>query len=402
MKRNTWLIAIAAVAAFFLILNPFQRFRNRNPTVRLPVVPQEDLAAALQFAEADWKSPGEYLAGLFETHDVVFLGEFSKIKEQVGLVSSVLPALYAEGVRTLAIEYALSDDQSRIDALLSSPSWDEEEARRITFDWVVTWGFQEYIDIYKAAWQLDRSLAPGASPLRIVALNVRQNWELIKTDGDLQNKETLHKVLANGIPDEHMADVLLREVVQKGEKALVYTVLQRAFTRYRSKDYEKNMTANGFTEVRRVGNIISDRIGERAFTVALHSPWPDASQTGGLAYPVDGEIDTMLSMLPDGKQSGGWDTVGTALGALAIRSGSYLSGYKSLTLADLCDGYIALGPITSYHAATPIKDFVPADQADYAVRNYPAPKPQGLDAAMVQQAITGEASAIEDALRRFQ
>jgi hypothetical protein len=374
MKRNTVVVVIVAVAAVFLLFNPIQRLRNRNPTVSAPPVARDTLAGLLAFAEADWQSPGAYIAGLFDHHDVVFLGEFYKIREQVQLVSTLIPELYAKGVRNLAIEYALSDSQPDIDALLAAPTWDEVKARRITFDWVVTWGYQEYIDIYHAAWRLDRSLPPGAPPFRIVALNVRQNWKLVQTDADLRNTATLHQILAAGIPDSHMADVLMREVVDRGGKALVFTSLQHAFTRYHSTDYEQNMRDRGFGEVRRMGTIVADRVGARACTVALDSPWPDPAQQTGLAYPVDGAINGMVTALPAGEQSGGWDTAGTPLGALPVRSSAY---------------------------ASPITDFVPPDAGNYAVENFPGPKPARLDSKAVQQAIVEEVAAIEQMLSRF-
>ncbi len=401
MKRNTLVIVIVAVAAFFLLFNPIQKLRDRNPTVSAPYVGKDAVTSLVSFAQASWKSPEDYVTGLFDRREVVFLGEFYKIRQQVQLVSALIPKLYAKGVRNLGIEYALSESQPDIDALLSAPSWDEAKARRITFTWVVTWGYQEYIDIYHAAWTLNHGLAAGAPRFRIIALNVRQDWTLVKTDADLQNSDTVHKVLANGIPDQHMAEVLKKEVLDKGEKALVFTSLQHAFTRYHSKDYEKNMKDKGFAEVRRFGNIIAERIGSRAVTVAFDSPWPDPSAKTGLAYPAEGAINAMVTALPAGRQSGGWDTAGTPLGDLPIRSSSYLSGYQSLTLAQFCDGYIALGPITSFQVTTPIPDFVPADAADYAVANYPGPKPSGLDAKMVQQSIDEEAPAIDKTLRQF-
>ena len=46
----------------------------------------------------------------------------------------------------------------------------------------MTWGYQEYIDLYKAAWQLNHGLPAGAPPFRVVGLNVRQYWESLKTE----------------------------------------------------------------------------------------------------------------------------------------------------------------------------------------------------------------------------
>jgi hypothetical protein len=401
MKRSTILYILMGVAFLFIIFSPVRSCQNRSGAIGMQPQDKQELARLAAWASSAWRSPTEQVIRSFDAHEVVFLGEFYKIREHAVLVRDLLPALHAAGVRNLGIEYALSDSQADIDALLAAPSWDEAKARRITFTWVVTWGFQEYIDVYRAAWQLNRGLAQGERPFRIVGLGVRQNWEDLKTERDLQDKETLHRILAFGVPDEHIADVIQREFIDRGEKALVYCSLQHAFTRYRSTEYEDNMRDAGFAETRRAGTILYDRVGSRVATIALHAPWPDSSAPTGVSWPLGGTIDAMLYALPADKQAAGWDTAGTPIGALPITSGGYATGRKDLTLAGLCDGYVATGPLTTLHAATPIADFVPADAEDYAVKNFPGPKPARLNAAVIDDAIVQEAQALEQALRRF-
>jgi hypothetical protein len=401
MKRNTLLLVVIAIAAFFMILNPIKACQDRNPTITRRGMRKDELAALVAYASSAWRSPAEAVVRSFDAHEVVFLGEYNLIREHAALVKDLIPTLHDAGVRSLGVEYALSESQPDIDALLAAPAWDEAKARRIAFDWKVIWGFQEYIDIYRAAWQLNRSLPAGSQPFRIVGLDVRKNWELIKTPQDAKNAEVLHRVLAAGVPDEHMAEVIQREFLDKGEKALVYCSLQHAFTRYRSAEYGKTMKEKGFSETRWAGNILYDRVGTRVATLALHAPWPDNTAQTRLAYPVGGAIDTLLLTLPADRQAAGWDTAGTPIGGLAIDSGEFATGHPNLTLAGLCDGYIATGPLTSLHAATAIPDFVPADESEYAARNFPGPKPEKLDAAMINTDIGELAQALEQALRRF-
>jgi hypothetical protein len=401
MKRNTVLVIAIAIAAFFMVFNPVSSCQTRTGITRLPPQDRDTVKALVAYGASALRSPAEQVLRSFAAHDVVFLGERNWIREHALLVKDLLPALHAAGVRNLGIEFALSDSQPAIDALLAAPAWDEAAARRIAFAWKVIWGFQEYLDVYRAAWQLNRSLPAGAQPVRIVALGVHQDWELIHTVQDAENADVLHRLLADGIPDEHMAQLIQREFLDRGEKALVYCSLEHAFTRYRSTAYEKNMRENGFAETRRAGNILYDRAGSRVATLALHAPWPDRSAQTGLAWPAGGAIDALLAALPPARQAAGWDTAGTPIGALAISSGEYAVGHEKLTLADLCDGYVATGPLTSLHAATAIADFVPADRSEYAARNFPGPKPAKLDAAMINAYIADEARALEQALRRF-
>ena len=131
---------------------------------------------------------------------MVFLGEYNWIREHAALVKDLLPVLYGAGVRSLGFEFALSASQADIDALLDAPVWDAEKARRITFAWNVIWGFQEYLDVYHAAWQLNRTLPPGAQPFRIVGLGVRQRWELIHSERDAENADVLSRCSPTASP----------------------------------------------------------------------------------------------------------------------------------------------------------------------------------------------------------
>jgi hypothetical protein len=305
MKRNTLLIVLIVVAGFVLVLNPLQLFNRGGPRRSAP--PAAAFAPVLRFAEASWRSPGNYVLSAFQRHDVVLLGEFFKIRQDVQLAHDLIPQLYAAGIRNLGIEYALSDDQAEIDSLVTAPAWDEGRARAITFHWLVTWGYQEYVGLYKAAWEVNRARPAGARPFRIVALNVRQNWEYLTDQKDLTDPAVVARIFSNGVPEAHMADVIDREFTRAGQKALVFCGTQHIFTRYRSQAYEKNAAEMKLPETRRMGNIVYDRIGGRVFSISLHAPWPDETQKSGLTWAASGAIDALIDALPPDKRSGGWD-----------------------------------------------------------------------------------------------
>ena len=151
MKRNTLLIVLIVAAGFFLVLNPFQFFNRNAGAPQRPVLEAARLAPLLAYADSAWRSPEAYVLAAFARHDVVLLGEFFKIRQNVQLVQDLIPRLYAAGIANLGIEYALSDDQAEIDAMLTAPAWEEARARTVTFHWLVTWGYQEYIELYRAA-----------------------------------------------------------------------------------------------------------------------------------------------------------------------------------------------------------------------------------------------------------
>jgi hypothetical protein len=236
----------------------------------------------------------------------------------------------------------------------------------------------------------------------VVALNVRQNWEYLQTDADANNPDSVAKILANGVPDVHIAEVIESEFVTKGQKALVLCGTQHAFTRYVSAQYAKNAKASNLGDTRRAGNIVYDRISSRAFAISLHAPWPDVTQKIGFGYPVGGAIDVMIDALPPAHRSGGWNTAGTPLGALSIKGSVYEDGAQTGTLADLFDGYIVMGPIVGYTFVTPIKDFVNDSNLDTALKHYPGVKASAPKTAeAINKSIAAELDSFAGAFAQF-
>jgi hypothetical protein len=196
-----------------------------------------------------------------------------------------------------------------------------------------------------------------------------------------------------------MAETIRREFTDKGRKALVFCSVQHAFTRYHSKEYEKNLKDKGMDATTRTGNIVFDRIGSRAFCVYLHAPWPDRTNQAGLNWAADGAIDVLIAQLKPEKQRFGVSTAGTPFGKLPIKSSSYTYGYDKLALEDLCDGYVVLGPVPAYEVVTPLPDFITQDNFDEAVRNFPGPKEKDLTVAKMNDLISTDAANFSKALK---
>lgn len=401
MDKRRVIFIIIIVAAFLLIFNPFSRRRATDGTVVPPRVEREELEAAVTFLRDNHRAPEQYLADAFRDHTIVFLGEFPKIRRNPLLVQAAIPVLYEHGVRHMGIEYGLHENQARVDRLITAPEYDEAVARELLFEWVPLWGYQEYADVYRAAWRFNRDLPDGAQPFRIVALNVRQNWEHIQQEDDLQNPEVVRKVLANGIPDAYMAEVITKEFIHKGHKALVYCSMQRAITDYRHWEYEQNAREQGLDETRRMGNIVHERIGSKAMTVFIHAPWPAPEKDTQLAYPVGGIIDHGMRQLPKETRRSGFDVASSPFGETTITETVYAEGYDDLRFADLVDGYITLGMFGSYQAVSPIPEFINESNVEEAIENFPGPKDPGMDVRTLNNIIKNDTENIERVVRQF-
>lgn len=399
MNRNRILLVVLIVGAAILLFIPFGR-RGRS-SANLPGVKADTVAPLVSYVQKHYETPEKYIVGSFANHEIVFLGEYGKIRQNVDLVQQLIPSLYAAGIHQMGIEYALSSDQGSIDKLLTAPSFDAALAKKILFDYLVIWGYQGYENIFKAAWSFNHSLPAGSPPFRIIGLSVAQDWQYIKTKKDAEDPAVLHKVFANGIPDVHMAQVIDKQFIAKGEKALIYLDVRSAFTRYRSSGYAENMKKMGFTQTERAGNLIYDKIGNKSFTILFHQPWPSSGARVGAVYPVNGAIDHMIAKLPENERTAGFDVRGTVFGKLPLGASDFAKGQKGITLGQLCDGYIIQGPLSGYKPVRPIHDFITTSNVAAAVRLFPGPKVQDLKPENLNRFIAGNLDNLGRYLERF-
>jgi hypothetical protein len=361
--------------------------------------PPKVKADLIEYVKTHYQSPEDYILSKFKDHDIVFLGEWHRIKHDPELVQKLIPLLYRSGVYYLGLEFARREEQPMIDSLLRAPEYNEQLARYIVFKHHVLWGYKEYVDIFKAAWQLNRSLPGGSGQFRILGLNNSPDWSFVKTPEDRDKYEVMSKVW-HGETEEDYAKVLIDVVISKGEKALVYSGIHHAFT-----EYKQPIAINGkfirFGDTR-MGNFVFQKIGKRAFTIFLHAPWISADgYDKPLVHSADGYIDAVLNELDPKYQRVGFDLKGTPFGKLPGGTSIYKfgydftfeSGYDHFTLERIYDGYVCQGPLSAYEGVTPIKDFINEQNIDEASAQSPEPSLRKMSADDLNKYIAENADA---------
>jgi len=343
--------AMLAVAGLFVLGGC--REGEPRPEDPRPLDPalQATLTAWLDSAGA---TPERYVVGLFAEHDVVFLGEQHRVKHDLLLVQSLLRPLYDAGVRVLATEFARREDQPLLDSLLAAPEWDEALAREIVFRQSVLWGYREYVDVFHAAWAVNRERPAGDPPFRILGINDSPDWSLVTTREDLDDPAIMRRVWRGG-GEEQWAEVILASV-RSGEKVLVHSGIHHAFTEYRQPIVVDGAFLR-FDPNPRCGNYVFAELGKRVVTVFLHAPWNGPGGYGApMRHPADGVIDAL--MLAMGPRPVGFDVAGGPFGELRIEDAVYRHGYDEFRLADFADGWIYTKPISEYEGVTPIPGWI--------------------------------------------
>ena len=301
------------VALIFLTINFISCKSNK----------ETDLKAYL---EENWKSPENYLIDKFNNYDYILVGEFHRIKHDVDFVKGLIPKLYENGIYNLAIEFGSFKQQHLLDSLLNLPNFNRKLAREIYYKTDPTWNLKEYIDIYEEAWKLNSTLSNNDRKFRVINLN----------DGYIPCGDS-EKLWYDVDYDKYMADIILKEIVEKKEKALIYLGLNHSVTKYKFPIYDsKKDSLKGYGK--RTGNLIYDVVKDKSFTISLHCPWEYSENKGKLVLPVHGKIDSVMDYFENKRI--GFDLKNNPFGRLTSSNSFYKFGQDNFQLENLFDGYI--------------------------------------------------------------
>ena len=318
-----------------------------------------------QYLKEHWKSPEDYVLEKFKDHDVVFIGESPhRVKHNLEFIHNLIPRLYQAGVYNLGIEFGCYEYQDKVDKLITANEYDEDLARLIMFKWYIIWGNKEYMDIYKKAWELNKSLPEGAPKFRVVNLSYR-----IKRSPRIG---LFLKILLKGDPDVFMGKMILKEFVDQGQKALIFSGSHHAFTRYYQPIYNFEKSQLIKLNKNRMGNVVYHKIPNRVFNILLHYPWAAKKDIEEENYPVDGAIDTIMQEFENKRV--GFDVRGTPFGNLKDDDTYYALGYPHFTLSTICDGYIFLNHFKDYEGCTVDTRFITEKNFEEALDYFDEPE----------------------------
>jgi heme-binding uptake protein ChaN (Tiki superfamily) len=291
-----------------------------------------------------------YVVGLFNNHDVVFLGEEHFTRPRVLFLQRLIPALYKAGIRTLAYEMASSEDQELVDRLVNGATYDEALASEILARWDFYFGYKEYADVFRAAWDLNKSLPAGAPRFRILAIDVRPDFRRLPPGMDMKTYEARGLVVGGDrdlVRNVRMADVLREHVVRKGGKALVYNGAGHSQTRYR----RPNRDGAGPRRMS-VGYMIHSQIGDRAWSVMI---------LGRDSLGRDAVADIVKAAMPAGADSVGFDAKASPIGAMTTKAGPDM-----VKVEDFFDGYVFIDATKPWGAVTPDVRYVTPERVKKA------------------------------------
>jgi len=298
------------------------------------------------YLKSNWQTPEDYVIKKFESYDYIFIGEYHRIKHDVDLILKLIPLLQENGINNLAIEFGNYEDQYLVDSLLNLPFFDRNLAKQIMFNNSPFWGYSEYIDIYRVAWEVNHAKnRDKENNFRIINLGAK--YDPCKEGGAWRDID----------PDLFMADIIFKEIISKNEKALIYSGSHHAFTKYHQPlyDFEKD-SLFGFNKTR-MGNVIYDSLKTKVFNIYLHAAWvSDKGWDENFVLPVNGAIDSIMREFNN--KAVGFDVINSPFGKLTSNNSYYAFGYPDFTLEEYCDGYIFQNAFANYKPITMEEGFI--------------------------------------------
>jgi len=318
------------------------------------------------YLRTHWMTPEDYVISKFETHDIVLIGEHHFIKHDVEFIQGLIPILYENGIMNLGIEFGCYELQEQADSLLTAEAYDEDLARWLVFQWGSYWPNVEYLDLYRKAWEVNHSLPADAPKFRIVGLDYRARWDLFTENMPVRRWQ---RILSKGPRDKHMADVITREFINQGRKALIYAGQHHSFTRYHEPEYDFKRNRVIRLERNRMGNRIYRKIRNKVFNICLHYPWTTIKGPKKYDYPVDGAVDSIMREFTEKRF--GFDIIDSPFGALSDSDALYSAGRRNFTFRDFCDGYIFLKPFAEYEGCSVDPLFITKENFKEAVSFLP-------------------------------
>ena len=315
------------------------------------------------YKKYDLKKADELVISAFSNSDIVILGENHYIAEQVKFVADLIPKLHENGINTLYSEFSFRDDAKQIEALINADYFDEQLAKNLLVSGSgYYWMYQEYIELYRSAWKLNKTIKKGRK-FRVIGLALGRDYNAIQKPEDWDNREKRMAYFREG--EDAWAERVISETTKKGEKALVYCGYNHALTFYR-QPYVENGKFIRLLGQERVGQHIYEQLKQKCSFILLHNSWrPKRNDEAPPIIPLNGKLDRLTDSLQKDK-SYGFFTEKSSLGSIIDTTSYYSWGYPDFTLSDLCDGYIVVDPICDLNLCKPIPNFIDATNINLA------------------------------------
>ena len=228
------------------------------------------------------------------------------------------------------------------------------------------WCWEEYLDIFKTIWQLNKSINQPDEKIRFLQLNRPYNPKLLNSPDQNISLEERKK----GNFDNTLPGIVEKEVILQNKKILIYCGLHHSLTKFKTPKFF-------FIEDKgRAGQILYEKYPDKIFQICLLAPFPPRwylykeithNQNYKFVYPFDAVFNQLFDTLkrPFAVNSG--DPV---LAKLKDYNSFYaFDTWSGIKLKDFCDGIIMLNSFDKIEPVKFITDWITTEEELNEVKN---------------------------------
>lgn len=264
------------------VIHPYHS-RNTTGLKDISQMTPLDYSLITNWLKVNGKTPEEYVIETTSNYSVTIFGELHNKRTNLDFLNKIIPDLYFKsGVRCIAMEAIPASMNDNIRKLVNAREFDENLALKIarSHGWP-DWGFEGYWDVLKTVWKLNKNLYKDESPMRIVGIDSEWNGPAFSLVGMSDDR-------LNGVPfwekfriltfigdltklvhrDEIMAQNVVKEIIEKKDRGIVWIGTNHSYTNYGQPVYVKNKFVR---ENNRMGVMLSEKYGNKIFQIVLHS-----------------------------------------------------------------------------------------------------------------------------------
>lgn len=346
-------------------------FVERNPAEPKDISNIASDTSFVNWLNKNAQSPENFAIQTALNHQITIFGEMHGTKENLDFFNKIIPDLYHKsGVRCIAMECIPSSMNEKLKELVNGKEFSAELALWVARNatWKI-WGFKEYWDVIETVWKLNKSLSENSPKMRIMGIDT--DWEgpcLAMalpggSDDGLKNVPLWEKLkIFTSIGDfvkviyrdELMARNVEKEIIEKGEKGVVWIGSAHSMLHYGYPVFYNNKIQ--FIKAR-FGLILNEKYKGNIGQILLWHTTADFKKNENKS--MDNFIESIMNKrdnLPIG-----FNIENSPFGLLRDSTAMYFNKWRSVSFKDITQGLIFLKPLDKLQKCTWTENYISSE-----------------------------------------